>query len=240
MMSTKDQYFKNPKTNENPFEFSSEVAHVFDDMVSRSVPGYSQIQDLIVGLILTNPGETISILDLGCSTGETLYRVNEKCKKTIEYRGIDKSTDMLEKAAIKCQSIPNAVFEYGDLNQGVTIGAPDIVIMNLTLQFIDKKNRLSLLSSIQQSLNENGYLILVEKVESDSTLLNQKFTNLYYSYKKSQGYSEEEITRKHQALNNVLNPLTSEANKQLVSLSGFSEQDVFYRWFNFEGRIALK
>ena len=43
----KDEVFKNNLTRVDDFKFNGNVASVFDDMVSRSVPFYDEIQRMI-------------------------------------------------------------------------------------------------------------------------------------------------------------------------------------------------
>jgi len=47
------------------FEFDQSVAAVFDDMLSRSVPFYDEVRQLIITLILKEAKEGMQVLDLG-------------------------------------------------------------------------------------------------------------------------------------------------------------------------------
>ena len=55
-----------------PFEFNREVVNVFDDMVSRSVPLYREVMDLLLYWAHRYYQEGSVIYDLGCSTGTTI------------------------------------------------------------------------------------------------------------------------------------------------------------------------
>ena len=48
---SKDQFFKDKQENILPFEFNEDVALVFDDMVSRSVPFYNEIHSIILDIL---------------------------------------------------------------------------------------------------------------------------------------------------------------------------------------------
>ena len=67
-----------------------------------------------------------------------------------------------------------------------------VVVLNLTLQFLDPVNREALLGHIYQVLLPGSVLILVEKVVFDSAEMNHFFREAYFLYKKGQGYSYEE------------------------------------------------
>ena len=89
-------------------------------------------------------------------------------------------------------------------------------------------------------LQENGCLILVEKVLGESSTCNRLFIEHYYEFKKRNGYSELEIAQKREALENVLIPYRLEENKELLRGQGFSQVDVFFKWYNFCGILAIK
>ena len=46
--------------------------------------------------------------------------------------------------------------------------------------------------------------------------------------------------RKREALENVLIPLTAEGNRALIAGAGFRAVELFFRWNNFAGFVALK
>ena len=54
------------------FKFSADVSQVFDDMVDRSVPFYSEVQRMITEMSESFLVDGTNIYDLGCSTGTTL------------------------------------------------------------------------------------------------------------------------------------------------------------------------
>jgi tRNA (cmo5U34)-methyltransferase len=68
-MTEQDRVFQQTSQVED-FTFDERVAKVFDDMVSRSVPFYNEVQriqsDLIIDFLPENGG---IVCDLGCSTG---------------------------------------------------------------------------------------------------------------------------------------------------------------------------
>jgi tRNA (cmo5U34)-methyltransferase len=127
-----------------------------------------------------------------------------------------------------------------DLNQGVHIENASVVVMVLTLQFIRPLNRDKLIGSILRGLNGNGCLILVEKVLGEDSVFNRLFIKYYYDFKKRNGYSELEIAQKREALENVLIPYKLLENRELLIREGFRYCDVFFKWYNFCGMVAVK
>jgi tRNA (cmo5U34)-methyltransferase len=122
----------------------------------------------------------------------------------------------------------------------MTFENASVVILTLTLQFVRPLNRERLVRSVYNGLNDNGCLILVEKVLGEDSLFNRLFIQHYYEMKRRNGYSEMEIVQKREALENVLIPYRLEENKQLLRDAGFTKFDTFFKWYNFSAMIALK
>jgi len=51
---------------------------------------------------------------------------------------------------------------------------------------------------------------------------------------------KDEDEKKRDALENVLVPHTMDQNRELLTCSGFSRQEIFYKWYNFCGWLAVK
>jgi tRNA (cmo5U34)-methyltransferase len=114
------------------------------------------------------------------------------------------------------------------------------VLLVLTLQFVRPLWRDRLIRRIAQGMAENGCLILVEKVLGENSTFNRLFIKHYYEMKKRNGYSDLEIAQKREALENVLIPYRLEENKELLRGQGFQHVDVFFKWYNFCGLLAMK
>jgi tRNA (cmo5U34)-methyltransferase len=238
-----DELFRNKRDFINDFDFGKNNAQVFDDMLNRSVPFYSEIQRMMAEMAAYFAVEHTNLYDLGCSTGETFLLLDQKVPPEVTFIGIDSSEDMLEKARKKLEDV-NISHKYelirSDLNQGVNIENASVVIMNLTLQFIRPLYREKLVRSIAEGIQENGCFIVVEKVLSPNSLVNRLFIKLYYDFKKRSGYNELEIKQKREALENVLIPYHYDENRQLLVANGFKSCECFFRWYNFCGIIAVK
>jgi tRNA (cmo5U34)-methyltransferase len=89
-------------------------------------------------------------------------------------------------------------------------------------------------------MNDQGCLILIEKVLGEDSLFNRLFIKYYYDMKRRHGYSELEISQKREALENVLIPYKLLENRELLLRTGFKSVDVFFKWYNFCGIIAVK
>jgi len=235
----KDRVFK--KELDKQFEFDESVASVFDDMLSRSVPFYKEVQKLTVDYILLNAKDGQSLMDLGCSTAKFLLELNAKLKVNLKLNGIDNSKPMLTQAQKKCQAygVENINLIYGDI-MNTELEKQDFFISNYTLQFIRPITRPKVVQKIHSALNSDGKFIFSEKVVFEDKKLDKQIIKLYYSYKKEQGYSEYEIAKKREALENVLIPFTIKENIAMCKEAGFSDVHTLFQWGNFVTFIAIK
>lgn len=238
-----DAVFRDEITKPADFKFNQNVVSVFDDMVSRSVPYYGEIQRMVAELAADFVQEGTDVYDLGCSTGTTLIGLNSLVKEDIRFVGLDEAPDMLEKCRKKLLEAGfTRPFELraADLQQNPEITNASVVVMCLTLQFIRPVYREKLIKQIYDGLVPGGVLILVEKVLAEDSLYNRGFIKFYYDYKRRNQYSELEISQKREALENVLIPYKLSENSLLLREAGFQNAETFFKWYNFSGLIAQK
>ncbi|SEJ12070.1 tRNA (cmo5U34)-methyltransferase [Dyadobacter sp. SG02] len=238
-----DQVFRDEITKVSDFKFGTTVVNVFDDMVSRSVPYYNEMQRMLAEIAADHVKEGTFVYDLGCSTGTTLIGLDQLIPSDIRFIGIDESQEMLDKCDVKLKEA-GFVRPYdlvaGDLHQQLPITNGSVVILCLTLQFVRPLYRERLLRNIYEGLNPGGVLLLVEKVLAESSIFNRDFIKYYYNYKRRNHYSELEISQKREALENVLIPYKLSENMLLLKEAGFADCEIFFKWYNFSGMIAHK
>jgi tRNA (cmo5U34)-methyltransferase len=108
------------------------------------------------------------------------------------------------------------------------------------LQFIRPLQRGDFVRKIYDALNPDGLFIFSEKIVFDDKVLNKEIIDLYYAFKRTQGYSDFEIAQKREALENVLIPYTEEENKAMLKDIGFTTIETIFKWGNFATFIAKK
>jgi len=225
---------------EKKFEFDEAVASVFDDMLSRSVPFYDEVRRLIISLILAEEADGKKVLDLGSSTAKFLLELSGKMQAAMQLKGIDNSQAMLDRARQKSQAFGAELeLEYADM-LSYPYRDEDIVVANYTLQFIRPMQRMVLVQKIYDGMKEGGLFIFSEKVIFGDKRLDKQMIDIYYDYKKAQGYSEYEIAQKREALENVLIPFTIEENVQMCRDAGFRQVDTIFQWANFVTFLVKK
>jgi tRNA (cmo5U34)-methyltransferase len=242
----KDKIFRTHEKLAGDFEFNAAVAEVFDDMLGRSVPFYSEQQSMIrcISRHFWIPGTYV--YDLGCSTATTLMELYRELPESARLIGYDNSQPMLEQASRKIsgnQMQDRVELRHGDLNgdlQAISLGNASIVTMCWALQFVRPLRRDNLIRWIYDSLADEGVLIVTEKILTNNGHVNRFFIDFYYEFKRQQGYSKVEIGRKREALENVLVPYRLEENTELFRRNGFEIVETFFQWFNFAGFLCIK
>lgn len=221
------------------WEFKKDVANIFDKHVNQSVPIYSEIQKLIIDISQFFIRKNDVVYDIGTSTGETLYQLKNNIKKPFIGIGIDNSIDMINKAKDKLQGFDDIQLYCSDIKEFKFNQKSNLMVCNLTLQFIPMEKRVELLNDIYKNLNIGGALVVVEKTYANSGIHQEIFTQLYHDFKETNGLSEKEIRDKDKSLRSVLVARRNSENQKMLNSVGFVV-DEFYRHLNFVGYLAIK
>lgn len=223
------------------WRFDHEVVQAFDEHVRRSVPFYDQVQIMISDISEWFVRDGTTIYDLGTSTGETIYRLKDKhrSKKNIRYIGIDNSLPMLEKARIKCGD-ENVQFLHQNIISVTEFPSAGLVTAIYSLQFLPLSERRIVVERVSRDLYEGGAFIIVEKVRAESSYFEDIWLELYWDMKQSSGLNSEQVLSKAKSLRGILIPLTLSENIKMLEESGFVIIDIFMKWYNFVGIVAVK
>lgn len=221
------------------FTFDDKVASVFADMISRSVPGYGQTLQMVELLAFQYAQQNSKLYDLGCSLGAATMALSRGAHgKNCTVIGIDNSAAMIERCRLTLKDDPVEIHCQDILE--ATISDASVVVLNFVLQFINRQERLNLLSKISQGLRPGGVLILSEKIAFDDVAENRQQIELHEAFKRAQGYSELEISRKRNALEHILIPETLPLHHQRLKEAGFLSSSTWFQCFNFASMIAVK
>ncbi len=225
------------------FVFNERVVEVFDDMLDRSIPFYREVIEASARLLdkFLIPGDTV--YDLGCANGTSLLEFSRLLQHiNLSFVGIDNSQAMLDKARLKAELYrkqDRTSFSFEDITTFNHPGAGG-VILNYTLQFIRPLQREPFLKNVFDNLRPGGILLVSEKVINHDPRLNRDYIDIYHRFKIARGYSELEIAKKREALENVLIPFSVAENLAMLSTTGFTPVETYFRWFNFASFVAVK
>lgn len=247
-MSQKDTLFSKPLSKLHDWRFDENVANVFSDMAQRSIPGYATIIELIGRFSMRFIQDNSNVYDLGCSLGEsTLSILHQTKNKAFTIFSIDNSQAMVESCQVRLGQFDlkkqNAQLNYEIICDDICkipIENASFVVLNFTLQFIPKQERMALIQRIYDGLKPGGALILSEKYHFTNKLINELQTEMYYDFKRANGYSELEINQKRIMLENVMQTDSIDVHLERLEHAGFDSVSTWYQCLNFGSMIALK
>ena len=236
MGNPRDTLFQYRGEAARPFAFDARVAKVFPDMIRRSVPGYS----LLLGLYRQLAGQLVdagsNVYDLGCSLGAVTLALREGITapdcRIVAVDNAPAMVDGCRQAVAAQQSQTPVEVRLLDITE-LAIHNASLVVLNFTLQFLAPQQRAPLLSRIRAGLRPGGAVLLAEKLRVDNAGQHEVLENWHRGYKRACGYSELEIARKREALDNVLVPDSATEHLQRLRDCGFERTGQWFQCFNF-------
>lgn len=243
MSDNQDKLFARSRAVTSGFRFDEQVVKVFPDMIARSVPGYELVVPMIGMLARRYAQADSQIYDLGCSLGATSLAMSLAVRgRGTKIIAVDNSEAMVTRFN-ECLldfhgPVPIQVCLENILDTHIENAS--VVVLNFTLQFLDREQRQSLINKITSGLRPGGALILSEKICFQNEKENADQTAWHHDFKRAQGYSELEIAQKRNALEDVLRPETEANHLERLQLAGLSNPRRWFQCFSFASYIAFK
>jgi tRNA (cmo5U34)-methyltransferase len=212
----------------------------FDSHIRSSIPGYTALVRDCVGLSPRYVQRGTVVIDVGCSTGHVLTsirKVNQTARPDVEYVGIDCEPnfslywDRRGAKNLRCEVADARTYPFRNAS---------FVSGLFMVQFVRPVDKLPLLSRIYDGLVEGGALIIAEKTLAESARLQDALTFPYYDYKRSRGFSPEDILDKERSLRGQMTLWTEAELKAALIQVGFREINPIWRSLMFVGMLALK
>lgn len=239
----KDDIYAQVRDDITRFRFDEQVVSVFPDMISRSVPGYGTMIDMIGVLAARYARPGTRLYDLGSSLGAaTLAMARLVPHRDCEIVAVDNSPAMMERAATlladaspavpvtqRCEDIRDTPFDNAS-----------VVVLNFTLQFVPMADRDSLIQRIATAQQPGDILILSEKIRFADAQDDALQQALHHAFKRHNGYSDLEISQKRTALENVLVPETLMDHEARLQAAGYASVNLWFRCFNFVSLVAVR
>lgn len=200
--------------NKKAWVFDNTIAERFQHEAETNIPSYHTVIDKCLTFSTKHLAKSAKIIDVGSALGYTMSKfINAGFNNVM---GVDNSIAMIEKGMHKSLVIcSNTLPDY----------KYDLVMMNWTLHFVQDKK--AYLTTIYNSLDENGYLIL-----SDKCLQTDIVKDMYYDFKRSRGVSEEYIKQKEQNLIGVMHSVPIDWYLKTLRELGFAV-DIIHADFGF-------
>jgi tRNA (cmo5U34)-methyltransferase len=232
-----------PLPEEKQWVFDAEVAEVFDDMASRSIPGYYTTQQLSVNLAVSTFRPGARILDIGSATGTTLVALATKLSSLdVTIVGVEPSEPMraISVKKITTKALAERITVLGSTAESADYSNTSLILFNYTLHFIPKDIRPVILRRAFEGLHQGGALVLGEKFCHEDPVVADKVRRRYHRFKELNGYTKKEILDKEAALSNVLTPLTVCDNRDLLYSAGFHRVEIAFKAPPFVTFVAWK
>jgi len=223
------------------WRFDQDVCLAFDSHVRKSVPFYDEIQRMVIEVSEYFVRDESVVYDLGSSTGTTIDLLSRAHagKQDAQFFGFDLSKFMIKEARKKVNRSNVRFYRKNVLD--VEFSPPANFVTSLfTMQFLTLAERRRLLANIFEGLIEGGGLLIVEKVSSEHSVFEDMWTELYWDFKRRQGFTPEQIVEKANSIRGVMKPLTTEENIDLLWQSGYSRVDICFKWYNWAAILAIK
>lgn len=227
---------------DDPFRFDEAVARVFPDMIRRSVPGYTTIVPMIGVIAARFARPDTALYDLGCSLGAVSLAMRHSVRaEGTRIVAVDNAASMIERCrhyiALDDGHLPIEL-QCADI-RAIDYHPASVVALNFTLQFLPPDDRDALLSRLCRVLTPGGALVLSEKVAFEDPAEHALLEDLHLDFKRAQGYSEMEISRKRNALEQVLVPESVAAHRRRLEEAGFERVTLWHQSLNFVSIIAI-
>jgi len=243
MTSDTDRIYAEQRDIIERFSFDERVVSVFPDMISRSVPGYGTMIEMIGVLAARYARPGTNLYDLGCSLGAaTLAMAALVPHRDCQVIAIDNSAAMLSRAeqliGEASPALPVTLLN-ADIRK-VSLTNASVAVLNFTLQFLPLQDRDTLIGKVSDALGTGDILVLSEKIRYEDPAEDQLQQALHHAFKRNNGYSDLEISQKRTALENVLIPETLAEHEQRLRRAGFRQVHVWFRCFNFLSLVAVR
>ncbi|QDV83213.1 tRNA (cmo5U34)-methyltransferase [Stieleria magnilauensis] len=242
---SRDNLYSLPRDRVGQFQFDADVADVFPDMISRSVPGYASILSVIEQLAGRFVRPDTNVYDLGCSLGAATLLIRNQAPSSATIHAVDNSSAMIDRLRKRLDQEPGGPdacaveLHLADLC-GIDLSDASMIVLNFTLQFVPATKRHRLLQACFDALVPGGGLLLSEKVCFDDPGQQSLLTDLHLDFKRACGYSELEIAQKRTSLENTLIPESIPTHTDRLKDVGFDVVAPWFQCFNFASILAVK
>lgn len=228
-------------TSVGRWSFGGDVSEKFDNHVSKSVPLYNEGHRLILSLSDFFIKSNSVCYELGSSTGALIAKLSEKHRdlSLAQFIGLDVESAMVAHARSRHAANRNLSFQQARVEEYEFMKS-DLIVSYYTIQFIHPKWRQVLFDKIYNSLEWGGAFLLFEKVRANDARFQDIITILYNDFKLSQGYTCDEIISKSSSLKGILEPFSTEANREFLYRAGFKDVVTIQKYLCFEGILAIK
>lgn len=217
------------------------ISKISGSHVRKTVPFYEEIQTMVAELSEYFVRDHSVVYDLGPSTAATLDQLSSTHagKEDVDFIGLDVSESRINEAH-KSVNKGNVRVQHKSIMDIDFSPSANFVTALFTMQFLTVAERRRVLTRIHEGLLEGGGLVMVERVRGEYPYFERIWTELYGDFNRRQGVTADEILQKAHSSRGVLKLLTVAENRDLLHQSGFGQVEIFFKWYNWAGFLAIK
>jgi tRNA (cmo5U34)-methyltransferase len=205
------------------------LASEYDELKLRVIPGYRQVQELV--LRYASAKRRRRVLELGSGTGEWAAAFLRQ-DPTAEYVAVEFSSNMRDVASTRLASLGSRVQLLDqDLNASLPAGPFELVVSFFAIHHVENKQRLA--QNVFAALEASGLFLYADITIAPDPDLERSFLDGWVAFMGGAGLEPERIP--HVLADHRDNDLPEVASTQLAYLreAGFAPAEVIWSWEKF-------
>ena len=214
----------------------------FDNHIEHSIRGYTNLWNDVLKYSEYFVEDHTNVVDIGCSTGKLLKAMiaQNTFAPHANYVGIEVEEDFFKSYDEDEEQFSHLCYHRGDVRDFSFLNC-SLVTSIFTLQFIQEKERSSIIKQIYEGLNPGGAFIFAEKTIADCSKIQDIRTFTYYDYKREH-FTSDDILNKEKQLRHMMNINTRKEliNKCATAGFAFDRIDSFWQNHSFTAFVAIK
>ena len=214
----------------------------FDNHIEHSIRGYTNLWNDVLKYSEYFVEDYTNVVDIGCSTGKLLKAMiaQNTFAPHANYVGIEVEEDFFKSYDEDEEQFSHLSYHRGDVRDFRFLNC-SLVTSIFTLQFIQEKERSSIIKQIYEGLNPGGAFIFAEKTIAECSKIQDIRTFTYYDYKREH-FTSDDILNKEKQLRHMmkLNTRKELINKCATAGFAFDRIDSFWQNHSFTAFIAIK
>ncbi len=219
-------------------EHFERMAGEFDRNFVRFAPHYEDAIAAMVSAIPFRPGRRISVLDIGCGTGNITKAVLKK------YPGasvtcIDLSANMIAMAKAKLKKYKSIGYNVCDIRDFKFTQKYDTVVSSLVMHHVEGGDKNTVYRKIYNGLVKGGVFYNVDITLGSNKYLQDMYMTKWMEFLRS-GCTPSEIKRIRKNHKREDRPAKLMDELKSLALAGFKDIDVLCKWYYFSVYGGIK
>lgn len=221
-------------------DFFDQVSDQYDESIEKAIPPYREMFQAILGYCFVDRAKPLSILELGCGTGNLSLYIREifpQAKLTL----VDLSAEMLEHAAQKLGSKEVALVNQGFMDLAFADKTFDMVVSSMALHHLLDNEKPELYARLYKWLKPGGLFRCGDETLAVPAEAHELNLTQWEAWARQCGATQQDIDlwSDHAEKYDHYAPLANHFN--WLNQAGFQETECYWRklmWTVFGGSKA--